>query len=246
MSLIGLISGVERSEKTLIVHNADDETVESVAERFADRNVRVTAAPSDSGPEEYVVLAEGDRVLAATALSEVLPDGGELRTPEFDAKPYKPILNELDETMFTSYDTKRMVAASREIEDRAWRSSGRLYSGFQRYSDFEKQIPVYEQLGSKSYLDVTVLAHPDTDLPDHDGTFEVYPSRAKEIRDVWFVAFDGGGNDEAKCALLAEEREPHRFYGFWTYDPATVDYIFDYVDETYLDGRSDRHRMTGR
>ncbi|SFR41856.1 DICT sensory domain-containing protein [Halogeometricum limi] len=246
MSLTELITGVEDSEKTLIVHNADDATVESVTERFADRNVTVTTASTADGPPEYAVLSEGDRVLTATSLSEVLPDGGHPRQPEFTSNPYKPILDRLDETMFTSFDPSRMLSASREIEDRAWRAGeGTLYAGFQHYSTLEKQLGTYEQLGTKPELDVTAIAFPDAELSDHDGTFEVYPDRSREIRDVWFVAYDGGGDDDAKCALVAEEREPRRFYGFWTYDPRTVDYIFDYVDDSYLSGRSDRRRMTG-
>jgi DICT domain-containing protein len=148
--------------------------------------------------------------------------------------------------MFTSYDGERMLAASREIEDRAWRASeGTLYAGFQRYSILEEQLPVYEQLGTKTDLDVTAFAFPDADLSAHDRTFDVFPERAAEIRDTWFVAFDGGGDEESKCALLAEEREPRRFYGFWTYDPETVDYIFDHLGGTYLDGRSSERPAAG-
>ncbi|MDS0292845.1 DICT sensory domain-containing protein [Halogeometricum luteum] len=246
MSLTELIAGVEDSEKTLVVHNADEPTVDSVVDRFADRNVSVTTASTESGPPEYVVLSEGDRVLSATSLAEVVPGGGRPQTPGFGSEPYKPILDELDETMFTSYDWRRMLAASREIEDRAWRAGeGTLYAGFQRYSVLERQLPVYEQLGTKTNLDVTAFAFPDAELPDHEGTFDVYPERAAEIRDTWFVAFDGGGDEESKCALLAEEREPRRFYGFWTYDPETVDYVFDHLGETYLGGRSDTPAAAG-
>ncbi|MDS0298779.1 histidine kinase [Halogeometricum sp. S1BR25-6] len=246
MSLTELIAGVEDSEKTLVVHNADDSTVDSVVERFADRNVTVATASTESGPPEYVVLSEGNRVLSATSLAEIVPDGGRPRTPGFDSEPYKPILDELDETMFTSYDWRRMLAASREIEDRAWRAGeGTLYAGFQNYSTLEKQLAVYEQLGTKADLDVTAFAFPDVDLPEHERTFDVFPERAAEIRDTWFVAFDGGGDEESKCALLAEEREPRQFYGFWTYDPGTVDYIFDHLGETYLDGRSDKRPAAG-
>ncbi|WP_231751653.1 hypothetical protein [Halogeometricum sp. CBA1124] len=81
MSFTELIANVERSEKTLVVHNADPETVESVVERFADRNVRVVTASTASGPPDYAVLADGDRVLSTTSLSELVPDGGTPRTP---------------------------------------------------------------------------------------------------------------------------------------------------------------------
>jgi hypothetical protein len=245
MSFTDLVADVERSEKTLVVHNADAETVESVVERFATRNVRVTTASTASGPPAYAVLSDGDRVLSAASLSELVPDGGTPRTPAFAAEPYRPILDELDEATFTSHDAGRMLAASREIEDRAWRVGGTLYAGFQRYSRLEPQLSVYEQLGSRAGLDVVAFGYPDTELPDHRDTFAVFPDRSAEIRDVWFVAYDGGGDDDSKCALLAEEREPRRFYGFWTYDPATVDDVFDHVDDAYLGGSETRRTAGG-
>lgn len=246
MSLTELIADVEDSEKTLVVHNAAESTADSVAERFADRNVNVTTASTESDPPDYVVLSEGDRVLSATSLAEIVPDGGRPRTPGFDSDPYKPILDALDETLFTSYDGRQMLAASREIEDRAWRAGkGTLYAGFQRYSILERQLSVYEQLGTKPGLHVAAFAFPDAELSDHEGTFDVYPERADEIRNTWFVAYDGGGDEESKCALLAEEREPRRFYGFWTYDAGTVDHVFDHLEETYLGGRSDKRPAAG-
>lgn len=245
MSFTELIANVERSEKTLVVHNADPETVESVVERFADRNVRVVTASTASGPPDYAVLADGDRVLSTTSLSELVPDGGTPRTPAFAARPYRPILDELDETTFTSYDAGRMLAASREIEDRAWRMGGTLYAGFQRYSRLEPQLSVYEQLGSRPDLDVTAFGYPDAELSDHGDAFDVVPDGGAEMRNVWFVAHDGGGDDDAKSALVAEEREPRRFYGFWTYDPATVDYVFDHVNDASLGGSETRRTAGG-
>lgn len=246
MSLVELLSGVEAREKSLAVHTADEETVESVAERFADRNVRVTAATTESRRSGYAVLSVGHRVLAAASLPELVPDGGLTGPPASAGRSYEPILEELDETTFTSRDDRRMRATTREIEDRAWRTGGTLYAGFQRYSRLDERLSVYERLGRNPALDVTALAYPDAELSDHDDTFDVYPERTSELRDVRFVAFDGGGDEERKCALLAEEREPRRFYGVWTYDPETVDYVFDHVDDTYLDGASRGRRATGR
>ena len=51
-----------------------------------------------------------------------------------------------------------------------------------------------------------------------------------------YVVFDDGTTDDAttqKCALLAEERQPREFYGFWSYDPSTVDYIVDHLETRY-------------
>ncbi|RDI70515.1 DICT sensory domain-containing protein [Halopelagius longus] len=237
MSLLELVEDVEARRKTLYVDADDRSAVESVRERFSDRNVTVVAASSEPDLPEYAMLTDGDDVLAATALSELRP-ADEVRTPGFEAEPYRPILDELDETFFASYDTEQMLAASREIEDRAWRSgTGRLYAGFQRYSILEEQLRVYEQLGTKAELDVAALAAPDAELPSHESTFAVRPASSPEIRRVWFVAFDGGPRPDDGCALIAEERGPRRFSGFWTYDADTVEGLFEHVTDRYLDAR---------
>jgi len=76
---------------------------------------------------------------------------------------------------------------------------------------------------------------PDID-PPANSTFQLHLDRSEEIATSWFVVFDDGSDDESatqKCALLAEEREPREFYGFWTYDPVTVDYIVDHLESRY-------------
>ena len=51
--------------------------------------------------------------------------------------------------------------------------------------------------------------------------------------DACVGAYAGGGVDDAKGALVAEERIPGSFYGFWTYDGETVGEIIDYLRTTY-------------
>jgi DICT domain-containing protein len=240
MSLTELIAGVENHEKTLTVFNADATAVEAVRERFHDRNVTVTAERTPSGkPSSFMVLSnskeEGaeDEFVTAAAVDDVLTQE-DPKNPEFDTASYRPILDHLDETMFTSYDTKQMVAASREIEDRAWRlGKGQLHAGFQMLSILGDQMDVYKRLASKDDLEVHAYAYPDADVPRHDTDLTIHVERSTEIENSWFVVYDGGGVDVNKCALLAEEREPRSFYGFWTYDPDTVDWIIDYLEASY-------------
>ena len=61
----------------------------------------------------------------------------------------------------------------------------------------------------------------------------VHVDSAKEIGAFWFVIFDGNGVDIDKCGLVAEEREPGRYYGFWTYDPDIVDELVSYLEAQY-------------
>jgi DICT domain-containing protein len=235
MSLTELIAGVEDHEKTLTVFNADAERVEALRAQFRDRNLTVTGERTPSGkPDSFAVLAEDGRFVTAADVTEVLETTSAETEPEFDDRAYSPILDHLDETMFTSYAIGQMVAASREIEDRAWRvGKGALHSGFQRLSILEDQMDVYGRLAGKRDLDVHAYAYPDADVPAHDTDLTIHVERTDEIERSWFVAYDGAGIDVNKCALLAEERESRTFYGFWTYDPSTVDWIIDHLESTY-------------
>ncbi|SNR51639.1 DICT sensory domain-containing protein [Halorubrum vacuolatum] len=245
MSLIELIAGVEAHEATLTVFNADPGVAEDLAEYFSDRNIRIESAVAPDAPDSFTVLARDGAFVAAVPVSELLPeygpdgdgrgadagsDGSPQATP---ARPGKPILDHLDETMFTSYSRADMVAASREIEDRAWRvGRGELHAGFQTLDVLTGETRTYDRLGEKPDLEVHAYAVAEGDAPTPEH-FTVHIERTPEIRETWFVAFDGGGVDEAKCALLAEERESGKFYGFWSYDPSTVDYMIDYLTERY-------------
>jgi len=234
MGLFEIIAAVDDDEKTLTVFNPEAGVSTALREHFADRNLSIEEAESDAGPRNYAVLSCGDEFLAAIDVSDVLaPTNGV--APEFTRETYEVVLDELDETMFTSYDTERMIAASKEIEDRAWRgAAGELHAGFQTCSRFASQANVYAHIAERGSLDVHVYAHPDgSEAFDPPPGPRLHLSTETEIHDTWFVAYDGGGVDATKCALLAEERLPGSFYGFWTYDPETVDEIIDYLRTTY-------------
>jgi len=238
MSLMELIAGVEAHEKTLTVFNADDAVVEALRERFADRNLSVVGATAGDGPRAYAVLSHDDEFVTAVSVADVLVEGAP-RSVGFDDATYRPILDSLDETMFTSYDVRQMVSASREIEDRAWRAGrGSLHAGFQTVTTLASQHDAYERLGGRDDLDVHAYAYPDR-TPAEGLPFTLHLERTEELERTWFVAYDGGGVDESKCALVAEERDPRRFYGFWTYDADTVDYVVDHLTRTYALAETD-------
>ena len=236
MSLSELIAGVEAHEQTLTVFNADASVAADLRERFADRNLRVVGETTGSGrPGEFLTLSDAEGVYTATDLDSFYEALDERDRVLGDAVAHG-ILDYLDETLFTSWSIGRMVAASREIEDRAWRvGRGSLYAGFQTLSTLQGERDLYERLGD-SAVDVHAYAVPDIDPPAH-STFQLHLDRSEEIANSWFVVFDDGsrGDDATsqKCALLAEEREPREFYGFWTYDASTVDYIVEHLESRY-------------
>lgn len=231
MTLTELIAGVEAQRKTLTVFNAEASKTAALREHFSNRNVDVTAARTADGPQGYAVLSDEGDFITAASVETVLGNDGD--TFDFETEAYRPILDHLDETTFTSYDRQQMVAASHEIEDRAWRiGSGTVHAGFQTLSTLESQIDAYERLADRNSLAVHVYAAPEGEIPDHE-TVSLHIERAEEVHNTWFVVYDGGGTDTNKCALLAEEREPRAFYGFWTYDPDTVDWIIDHIVTNY-------------
>ncbi|MFT4923490.1 MAG: DICT domain-containing protein [Haloarculaceae archaeon] len=239
MSLSELISGVADHEKTMTVFNAEAAVVSQLQEYFSDRNVRVESEETPSGkPGTFVTLSEDGNVLTAAGLDDLHRMlGDEPASLGLRDRPYQPILDHLDDTLFTSWETSQMVAASREIEDRAYRvGSGTLHAGFQYVSTMTNELPIYERLGSTD-VDVHAYAFPDTEPPDSDE-FSLHIERAAEIEQSWFVVYDGGPDPEDKCALLAEERDARTFFGFWTYDESTVDWLGEYLQSSYTDRRN--------
>lgn len=231
MSLTELIAGVESHRKTLTVYNAADDVVSDLRERFADRNVEIESGTADGEPGAFAVLSDGGEFVSGASVAELVAP--RFRTTlAFAEASYELILDHLDETLFTSYDQREMLAATREIEDRAWRAdTGELHAGFQTMSALADQVEIYERFGAESDVAVYAYAYPDESVPDHDG-FEVSVDRSEEVRRTWSIAFDGGGVETNKCGLVAEERDPDSYYGFWTYDPATVDTIIDRLSDS--------------
>jgi len=236
MSLSELIAGVESHERTLTVFNADESVTADLRERFADRNIDVVSETTGSGrPGTVLTLSDADNVYTATDIDTFYETVAE-RDRHLGDEENRTILDHLDETLFTSWSIQRMVAASREIEDRAWRvGQGSLYAGFQTLSTLKGELDRYDRLGG-SAVEVHAYAVPDTE-PPANSSFRLHLDRGEEVANSWFVVFDDGtpGGDETsqKCALVAEEREPRKFYGFWTYDDSTVAYIIDHLETRY-------------
>ncbi len=244
MSLADVIEYVKGNEKTLVVFNppAGSTLVSDLRDYFKTQNVDVKTQQTPSGePSGIAVLQLDEEVLASVPLDQLqeLVDGGALEHGGLgvdDAK-YHEILSHLKETTFTSYNKRRMVLISHEIEDRALRvNSGRLLTGFQYNSKLLDQRTLYERLGTTN-LDIHTFAVPDGPTVDIEGVSH-HAEPNEEIERSWFVVFDGGGQNRYKTALLATEQAPNQFYGFWSDDPGVVDQIDDYLDRVYVQAKA--------
>ena len=210
------IDAVERKRKTLVVYSDDADA--SLADQFESKNVTVEYKRLRSvGPNEFLVIRDegGFRgAIGLTALREFLtPPVLVPWNDEFDPSSFRDLRTLLDETLFTSFDKRQMLATSREIEDRAWRvETGQLHVGFQSFSAFRDQIDVYGRLASDTDLDIHIYGRADWQPPRIPNT-TFYARATGEIGRVWFLVYDGGGDDNQKCALVAEERDDGEFFG---------------------------------
>lgn len=233
---------VERRRKTLEVHAADDAVAAELERQFATRNVRVTRRPGTPGADPgYVIVRNGEGAFRGALgvehfralLSPEIHPPWVLAESEGGESEYAEMFDFLDNTLFTSFDRRGMLATSREIEERAWRvADGRLYVGFQNAAALAAQTAVYDRLARRGTLRIRAHVVDEWDAALAEG-IEVVTDPADEIGRFWFVVFDGAGSAMNECALLAEEREPGRYYGFWTYDPGVVDELAEYLRSAY-------------
>lgn len=236
MTLDELVARVEDRRKTITLYAPDERR--HVGDLFATRNVTVEHVRiPEGGPGGFAVIRDDEGFVGAIGLDELetlleppisRPWDAGLGGPEYGA-----LFDALDDTLFSSFDRRQLLAAAREIERRAWRAgAGVLRVGFQRHSAFRDQVPIYERLGADTDLDVHVYGRRDWDPPAVPGV-SVHSETSDEIGSYWFLAFDGGDDRENACALLAEERSPGRFFGFWTFDRELVDELLAHLRRTY-------------
>jgi len=235
MTLSSIIDDVRGTGRTLRVYDpSNPDAVPALERHFEVQNVAVEEATLPEGPNDFVVLQDDDEFLAAADLETlrraVTFESGLLDATEFEETQVPDVLKHVSDTTFTAYGKQRMVLASREIEEQAWRArGGELHSGFQRLSLFRDQWDLYERIANRG-VDVHVYGAPDWRPPETEW-LTVHGDDATEIRRSWFVAFDAPENGD--CALLAAERAPDEFAGFWTYDAALTGDVLGYLRTEY-------------
>jgi len=246
MGLWQLIEFIQSLEKELALINVDAaESIErQLVDYFDTQNVRISSYRTSSGtPGDIAVLSTEDTVLEITSIETLRafvnsgPSGS--TSVGVTNEEYNAVLRHLKETTFTSYDTEQMLYASREIEDRARRAGGgTVHAGFQRCSVMADQQAIYTHLTERG-VEVHAYGIPDATIPDLGGG-QLHTGVTDEIAKTWFVIFDGAGDETQKSALVAEERDPNTFFGFWTYDAEIVDTALDYLERTYVSNNNTR------
>ena len=231
MTLDSLFDDLERSHKEFVVYSGATDA--AVVDRFAARNADVEhrTLPGDD-PEGFLVVRDRDGFLGALPVDELrralaapIPDPWERDGGHGD---HRALFDLLDGTLLVSLDRRRMLSASREVEEHAWRvGAGTLYAGFQTAAAFQGQRSVYERLAGETALDVHVYTETVPEAAPPGIAFHTGP--ADVVGRFWFVAFDGCGDDSRKCAVVGRQRDADTYAGFWTYDPGTVEAVIDAV-----------------
>lgn len=231
MTLQSLFEDLDRPHKEFVVYTGatDADGVDLFAARNAD--VEHRTLPGDES-EGFLVVRDRDGFLGVLPFGELrqLLEAPILDPWDLDDvhEDHRALFDLLDETLFVALDRRRMLSASREVEEHAWRvGAGTLCAGFQTAAAFDSQRPVYERLADETALDVHVYAETVPDPTQSDITFHTEP--ADVVGRFWFVAFDGSGDDARKCAVVGCQRDADAFTGFWTYDPETVEAVIDAV-----------------
>ena len=238
------LAEVEGRRKRLEVYTDDGTVAGELRRQFAVYNVdvghRFRGRDGDGG---FLVVRGGDGAFRGAVglnhLEAILsPTVHPPWTIDSESVDVAELFDFLENTVFASYDRRQLLGATREFEGRAWRvGAGRLYAGFQRREALVAQRAVYERLAARGSLSVTAFVADEwTDVVEDIAGVRTVDGGRNGVAEFWFVVFDGDGSDLRKCALVAEERSPGMYAGFWTYDPATVDGLVANLESLAEDG----------
>jgi hypothetical protein len=235
MTFSAIIDDIAEGQKQVVVYTAED-TDHDLAAQLLTRNVtvdsrRLPALEADA----FVVVREGDRFCGAVALSDLLAfvEPPVRRPDELDAvdPALRAVYELLDETVFVALTRRQLLATSRELEDRAWRTGrGQLHAGFQSASALAAQADLYAELAATTDVEVHVYVAEDAATGRFDGTtVRVHTDPRPDVGRFWFLLFEDGTDGTQDCALVAEQTDEASYRGFWTYDPSLVARALDVV-----------------
>ncbi|EMA29869.1 DICT sensory domain-containing protein [Haloarcula japonica] len=230
MTVRTLLRRFEDSDVAITVYGPP--ATKTVGERLTTQGIDATWRKLPTGHQNAFAVIRRDGVFAEavplTALQSFLckpmVDSDDSGTPDSD--PGRQLLRSaLANTLLSSLTPAQLLATSHEFEDRAYRvGEGTLRVGFQSLSIFRSQHARYETLASDTDLDIHVYGRDDWEPPAIPG-ISFHPLTDTTLEQVWLLAFDAAGDDQSKCALVAEETEDGPFRGVWTYNPRLVDEI---------------------
>lgn len=186
------------------------------------------------GPDPFIEITVDEEVVGIIGIEAIegLTEPPIIRPGEDNkwSAGYRALFELLDKTVISGMNRRELLAVSREIEDRAFRTgSGTLRASFQTFSTFESQTAVYRTLAAETALDIHLYGVEDWTPPAISG-ITYHADDAKRLEPYWALAYDGGPDRTQACGLVAEELSDG-YTGFWTSDAAVVEEIATRLDE---------------
>lgn len=224
-----ILAGIKRRRRRLVFYNVESaEHCNRIIDYVGVHDVVIEYTSDERFPESTVAIETSDETLSVDDIGTVAAyiDAWESSLAGVGDQP--ALFGALDETLFRSSNKRQLLLASRLIETRAAQIGyGRLSAGFQQLSLAEHQIPFYTALPSG--ITVSLYGEPDW-IPPADTEIEAYAPKAEAHADYWWVIFDGTPHQSHHAALLAEERAPGEYTGFWTYRDSIIADLREVVD----------------
>lgn len=225
MTLSDFVDRIDGPARTVSVYAPPPEPnlVERLRTETTVDGVEYRPLPAVTADEQaFLVVRESDEFVAAIDLESVREF---LEPPIYDPwadalgdASYRAVVDVFETTVWTDLDRRQLLAISREIENRAWQvGSGTLRVGFQRSDALEAMAPVYGRLAAESTLNVHVYIDGDWDRPSIPDV-RIHTDGGPEIGSVWFLAFDGDGDELWTSGLVAREHDSGGFEGVWVED----------------------------
>jgi hypothetical protein len=140
VTLQSLFDHIEGDGKRFVVYTREED--EAIAARFEAENAAVERRLLPDGDRGFVVVRDDGGSLEAIPLAELRT----LQEPPIVPPPWelddlgeghRTVFDLLDDTAFASLDRRQLLAASREVEEYAWRvGAGALHASFQSSDDY--------------------------------------------------------------------------------------------------------------
>jgi len=237
-------------ERSIVIANrTEPEPFQRMVENlFRHQEIEVDENNNEEYPENTVLLLEGNEIVATSSLAAlqdaILLVNSDLfitGTRKLERTRVPAVLDGLAGTRFSlrgypesNSEKLLLILISRYIERRAFEEgAGVLRSSFQRLSRLEDERGtrrVYERI-AETNADVHLYGRPDW-TPPPEFRVVVHGGYGFDFRTSWFVVHEPpAGSETEPAALLAIELDRRRWDGFWSYDPAFVTELTDYIKE---------------
>jgi hypothetical protein len=231
--LDSIVADRREADRGLVIYRRDEE--QDPGEWFTNHGVAVEYRPlPPNGPDPFVVIQEDGEFAGTLGVAELtwLTEPPIVRPGDREglSEGYRVLFDLFDETVFTTMERRELLAVSREIEDRVYRTgTGTFHVSFQALSAFESQLEPYRRLAADTDVDVHIHGLADWTPPAIPGiTYHAYSESMLER--YWALAFDGGDERAQPCGLVAQE-EAGGYSGFWTDEAETVEEILTELAE---------------